>query len=123
MKLVSRSGFERKIQADLKAKGIKFKYESQTLAYKVPASVHRYVPDFELPNGIIVEAKGNFDRTARKKMELVIAQHPDKDIRMLFMRDNTISKKSRTTYSSWCEKRNIKYHVSLDGIIPQSWLE
>lgn len=88
----------------------------------VPQTKHIYTPDFLLPNGIYVEAKGNFDRNSRSKMALVIEQHPDKDIRMLFMRNNYISKKSKTKYSDWCEIRNIKYHVSAMGNIPEEWL-
>lgn len=55
-------------------------------------------------------------------MALVFEQHPDRDIRMLFMRDNYISKQSKTKYSTWCDKRNIKYHVSLMGTVPEEWL-
>lgn len=54
-------------------------------------------------------------------MALVIEQNPDKDIRLLFMRDNFISKTSQTRYSTWCQKRGIKYHVSLNGSIPEEW--
>ena len=56
-------------------------------------------------------------------MVLVIEQNPDIDIRLLFMRDNYISKKSKTKYSDFCKKRNIKYHVSVMGEIPKEWLD
>lgn len=91
------------------------------MKYTVPQSVHTYVPDFQLENGIYVEAKGNFNRESRTKMALVIEQNPDKDIRLLFMRDNFISKTSQTRYSTWCIKRGIKYHVSLNGSVPEEW--
>lgn len=118
-----RSGFERKIASYLLDKKVNFKYEEEKLKYLVPQSTHTYNPDFELPNGIFVEAKGLFNREARTKMALVIEQHPDKDIRLLFMRDNYISKASNTKYSDWCKKRNIKYHVSVMGHVPEEWLD
>jgi hypothetical protein len=70
-----------------------------------------------------VEAKGKFDRDARRKMELVAKQHPDLDIRLLFMRDNKISKQSKTRYTDWCRVRGIKCSVSSSGDVPQEWTE
>lgn len=117
-----RSGFEKKVRASLDSHKAKYTYESETIQYEMPASKHRYTPDFTLGNGIVVEAKGKFDAAARKKMALVIEQNPDRDIRMLFMRDNPITKTSKTRYSDWCEKRNVKYHVSLLGEVPEEWI-
>lgn len=117
-----RSGFEKKVKASLDSFKAKYGYESETIMYEMPASKHRYTPDFTLGNGIVVEAKGKFDAAARKKMALVIEQNPDRDIRMLFMRDNPITKTSKTKYSDWCEKRNVKYHVSLQGEVPEQWI-
>jgi hypothetical protein len=117
-----RSGFEKKVAQYLDKHKVEYEYETQVLAYTIPASKHRYTPDYILPNGIIIEVKGNFTAPQRKKMAAVIEQHPDKDIRMLFMRDNKISKSSNTKYSDWCEKRGVKYHVSANGTVPEDWL-
>lgn len=117
-----RSGFEKTVALNLESRAVDFKYEEHSLPYEVPASTHVYTPDFLLPSGIFVEAKGKFDTAARKKMEQVIKQHPELDIRMLFMRDNFIQKTSKTRYSTWCEKRGIKYHVSANGEVPDDWL-
>ena len=92
------------------------------LEYTIPATKHRYTPDFILPNGIIVECKGAFTAPQRKKMAAVVEQNPDADIRMLFMRNNSITKTSKTRYSDWCEKRGIVYHVSANGTVPEEWL-
>ena len=43
-------------------------------------------------------------------------------IRLLFMRNNTLSKVSKTTYTDWCEARGIISHVSEDGRLPTEWL-
>lgn len=117
-----RSGFEKKIAKILTDREIPFGYESVRIPYTVPESKHYYTPDFELPNGVIIEAKGIFDRIARAKMALVLEQNPDRDIRILFMRNNKVNKNSKMTYGDWCTKRGIKWAVSLAGEIPEEWL-
>lgn len=118
-----RSGFELKAAKYMDSLKVDYTYEKIKLSYEVPASTHVYTPDFQLPNGIIVEAKGRFTPVDRRKMALVIEQHPDKDIRLLFMIDNTLSKVSKTKYSDWCAKRGIKCAVSRAGEIPQEWFD
>ncbi len=117
-----KSGFEKKGAKFFKDKGIEAKYESVKIAYTVPSKKKNYIPDFVLPNGLIVEFKGKFDRVAREKMALVVAQNPELDIRMLFMRDNYIAKTSKTRYSDWCKKNGIKYAVSENGEVPEEWI-
>lgn len=112
-----RSGFESKLAHQLKRSGVEFKYETLTIEYQ---KVSTYTPDFILPNGIIVEAKGVWTVEDRTKHLLVRKQHPHLDIRMVFQRaSNKINKKSKTTYAMWCEKKGIKY---ADKVIPKSWL-
>lgn len=119
-----RSGLEKRTAEYLDLMKVPYSYEEETLYYEVPAKTHKYKPDFTLLiNGMIVECKGRFDAAARQKMAYVVEQNPDRDIRMLFMRDNTISKNSKTKYSDWCEKRGIKYHISAQGEVPQEWID
>lgn len=99
--------------------GVSYEYEPTTLLYTVPESMRKYTPDVVLPNGIIVEIKGRFTVHDRKKMVLVIEQNPELDIRMLFERDHKISKRSKTRYTEWCEKRDIKCAVGRE--IPEEW--
>lgn len=122
-KLTLRSGLEKRTAEYLETNKIPFEYETMTIEYTVPSKVHKYKPDFILESGIIVEAKGRFDAATRQKMAHVIEQNPDLDIRLLFQRDNTISKSSKTTYTAWCEKRGIKCHVSASGELPDDWLK
>lgn len=117
-----RSGLELKVAKYLDANKVPFEYENRKIAYVEPSKKRTYNPDFELPNGIIIEVKGKFDRETRAKMALVIEQNPELDIRFLFMRDNKLTKKSKMRYSGWCEKRGIKYAVSEEGHIPEEWL-
>lgn len=123
LKVTLRSGLEKRTATFLETRKIPYEYETETLTYTIPEKKHKYTPDFKLPNGIYVECKGRWDTASRQKMALVVEQNPDKDIRMLFQRDNTITKASKTKYSDWCSKRNIIYHVSPSGEMPDSWLE
>ena len=118
-----RSGFETKIAAYLDGKKIKYGYETEKLKYTEPATNRTYKPDFNLAHGIIIEAKGRFTAADRRKMALVIEQNPSLDIRLVFQRDNPISKGSKTLYSTWCGNRGIKYHVSPDGSLPIDWIK
>ena len=87
-----RSGFESKLAHQLKRSGVEFKYETLTIEYQ---KVSTYTPDFILPNGIIVEAKGVWTVEDRTKHLLVRKQHPHLDIRMVFQRaSNKINKLS-----------------------------
>lgn len=121
--LTLRSGFEQRTAKYLDSKKVKYEYETLKIPYIVPEAKRTYNPDFILPNGVVVECKGRFTAEDRKKMSLVIEQNPDLDIRLLFMIDNPITKGSKTTYTAWCEKRNIKCAVSKDGVIPDEWLK
>lgn len=120
---VFKSGLEKKVAACLERHGVEVKYEKLKLPYVVPSKKKNYIPDFQLPNGIIIEAKGKLDALAREKMSLVIAQHPELDIRMLLMRDNKLNKKHKTKYSDWLRKHGIKFAVSEIGEVPREWID
>ena len=112
-----RSGFEQTLANQLQRSGVAFEYETIKLEYQKIAT---YTPDFILPNGIIIEAKGVWTVEDRTKHLLVRQQHPHLDIRLVFMNAfNKIRKGSNTTYARWCEKKNILY---ANKTIPKSWL-
>lgn len=97
-----------------------FKYEEFKIKYEVN-EVRTYTPDFELPNGIIIESKGRFVAADRKKHLLVKKQHPDLDIRFVFSNSNAkISKGSKTTLGMWCDKHGYMY---ADKLIPEEWIK
>jgi hypothetical protein len=115
-----RSGLEDEIGEQLAEAGIAYRYEDLTIQYTQPLKPRRYTPDFELPNGIIIETKGRFVTADRQKHLLVKQQHPDLDIRFVFSNPNQrISKQSKTTYAMWCESKGFKY---AKGRIPHQWL-
>jgi hypothetical protein len=115
-----RSGLEETLAAQLKAAGVPDVYETRVIEYVDPR-VHKYTPDFPLPNGIIVESKGRFLGSDRSKHLLIKKQHPTLDIRFVFNSPNArLSKASATTYAQWCEKHGYKYAAKR---IPDEWLK
>ena len=115
-----RSGLEDRISEQLKSLKVPFKYEEFKIKYEVN-EVRTYTPDFELPNGIIIESKGRFVAADRKKHLLVKKQHPELDIRFVFSNSKAkISKGSKTTLGMWCDKHGYMY---ADKLIPEEWIK
>lgn len=80
----------------------------------------RYTPDLIFNGrGFLVEIKGKFTASNRSRMELVLEQNPDLDLRFVFQRDNWITKKHISKYSDWAEKLGLKYYVGNE--IPKEW--
>lgn len=116
-----RSGFEERIAASLEARQASFAYEPGTVKYTVPPRPTNYRPDFVLPNGIIIEAKGWFKSKDRVKHQHIKKSHPDLDIRFVFQNSRQLlNKSSKTSYGMWCQKNGFPY-ASKD--IPDAWLE
>lgn len=116
-----RSGLEEKVADQLRSLGIEVKFEQRKVKYTKPARPSTYTPDFELPNGIIVETKGRFVTADRQKHILIKAQHPTLDIRFVFSNSKAkISKTSATTYADWCRKHGFLF---ADKAIPLGWIK
>jgi hypothetical protein len=131
-----RSDFERRVAANLDAVGCDYDFEckGELVEWVLEKT---YLPDFILPNGIIIETKGRMDGDDRTKHLCIREQYPEKDIRFLFQRDNPLTNKRRRkkatllnkdgtprkvqTYSSWCEKNGFLYAIGT--VVPQSWIE
>jgi hypothetical protein len=93
----------------------KIKIEWEDLTYRT------YTPDFVLSNGIIIETKGLFTATDRRKHLEIQKQHPTLDIRFVFYDSKRkLSKKSKTTYAAWSDKQGFRHH---DRIVPLDWLK
>lgn len=116
-----RSGLEARIAGQLETSGIDYTFEEEKIRYIVPERNATYTPDFVLPNGIIIEAKGRFVTKDRQKHLLIRDQFPDFDIRFVFSNSkNKIGKGSKTTYADWCEKKGFLF---ADETIPEEWLK
>lgn len=113
-----RSRYEETIYNNVLENGLTVEYEPYSLQYLVKGN---YYPDFILPNGIVVEAKGYFDSRARAKMIAVKKFNPDLDIRFTFMNSKTkVRKGSKLSYADWCDKYGFPF---ADGNIPLKWFE
>lgn len=129
-----RSKFEERVAKQLDDMGVSYEYEQYSYEYDEPLRKNMarcgvcgsrqllrtgwYTPDFFLPNGVIIEAKGRFTAADRRKMVSVRDAHPDLNIKMLFMRDNKIHRNSDTKYSDWCMQNNIDYAIKE---VPKLW--
>jgi hypothetical protein len=112
-----RSGLEKNVALDLAKRGVDFLYEDERIPYVVE---RKYIPDFQLPNGIYVEAKGWFRDEDCRKMRLLKAQYPDKEFRFLFQNNKTKVQSKRFTNAQWAEKYDFQY---CEGRVPDDWLE
>jgi Phage endonuclease I len=111
-----KSGFERSLAANLSSRGIKFRYESQQVPYVLERT---YNPDFEMvDHGFFIEAKGLLDRDSKAKMAAVKQQHPEIDIRFVFMQAAKRIPRTRQTHAQWAEKHGFKW---AEGTAPEEW--
>ena len=113
-----KSGLEEKVSDLLCELGVDYEYEGKSFPYTIQ---HLYTPDFILPNGVVLETKGYWRPEDRRKVKQVITENPDIDLRMVFQDPyKKISKKSKTTYSKWCQRYGIKWCAF--HAIPIDWL-
>lgn len=126
-----RSGDEMDVADWLIAQGAKFDYESQQFTWEeaianarcpdcgTQATARRtYTPDFFLQNGRIIEVKGRF--TVKDRKIALAMRDQGVDISYLFMKNNTLSPKSTTRYTEWCEKHGLECALKE---IPEEWLQ
>lgn len=91
-------------------------HEPHYIPYVIKGS---YLPDFILPNGIIVEAKGYLDAAACRKMKAVKASNPHLDIRFVFQNANgKRNKRAKLQNWEWAEKHGFPW---AEGTIPLEW--
>ena len=120
MKHGYRSGLEIKVKDYLKEHKVKFKYEAIKIEWE-DLMYRTYTPDFVLPNGLIIEVKGLFTASDRRKHVAIKKQHPNLDIRFVFESSKRkLSKGAKSTYATWCEKNKFLY---ADRIVPEDWLK
>jgi len=112
-----KSGFERSFVANMKSRGIEFSYETLKIPYTLEGV---YNPDFIISGfNFIVETKGLLDRESKRKMLAVKRQHPELDIRFVFMSANKKIPGSKQTHGEWASKNGFMY---AEQEIPQEWV-
>lgn len=111
-----KSGFERSFAANLSARGIKYTYETQQVPYILERT---YNPDFIMVDyGFVIECKGLLDRESKAKMLAVKRQHPDLDIRFVFMQANKKIPGTKQTHGTWADKNGF---IWAEGTAPEEW--
>lgn len=114
-----RSGLEDETAKYLSEKGIEFTYEKEKIKW-LDSKIRTYTPDFKLSNGIIIETKGRFVASDRRKHKEIKKQFPDYDIRFVFSNSRAkLYKGATSTYGDWCKKNGFMY---ADKVIPEEWL-
>ena len=99
-------------------------YEVTKISYKVPESDHKYIVDFTLSNGILLEGKGWLkDHDERRKYLLIKAQHPDLDLRFVFANPNKFCGGTKMTHQQWADKNGFRWCSIHDTEQIQSWLK
>ena len=115
-----RSGLEDKVATYLIQNNVNFLYEKVKIEWE-DLAYRTYTPDFILYNGIIIETKGRFIASDRRKHLAIKKQHPDLDIRFIFTNSrNNLRKGAKSSYGEWCIKYGFRY---FDRIIPEDWLK
>lgn len=136
----ARSGFERRIMADLKARGIAYAYEPDALKIVIPVArvrcqacgeavtrVTRYTPDFRFVRGgnwFYVEAKGKLTPHERRRLAAFWEQWCGEGgygFAVLFQRNNWLTAGKKKRYSDWAEELGIPWAVG--ERIPEEWLQ
>jgi hypothetical protein len=106
-----KSKFEKRFYDEITRRGLDFGYETESLKYHLDLS---YKPDWKVSDGVYIETKGKFDYVERRKMLAVLNDNPDKEVRMVFMRNQKLGKGSKMTYGEWCDKHGIRWSVFPD---------
>jgi predicted nuclease of restriction endonuclease-like RecB superfamily len=118
-----RSMGEVRFAADLNRRRIGYEYEPDRFDYTPPKK--NYTPDFRMKrkkkNGeyMYIEFKGHFTGAMRSKMLLVKKEHPDLDVRLIFMTPkHKLNKRSKTTYAMWAEQHGFPW---AEMTMPNEW--
>lgn len=113
-----KSGFERSFDANLRSRGIKVLYETT----KVPYTLERtYSPDFYIVDfDFFIETKGLLDRDSKAKMVAVKKQHPDLDVRFVFMKADKRIPGTKETHGAWATRNGF---VWAESTAPEEWFE
>lgn len=114
-----KSDLEFAIWNELRKKKAKATYETESFSYVLE---RKYLPDFIVHTRehgkIYVEVKGYLRPEDRSKLRAVKRDNPSIDLRLLFAKDNKISR-SKLRYSQWAEKYGFTYAI---GKVPDDWL-
>ena len=119
-----RSRLETNFESILKDLKVPYAYESIILPYVVPESQHKYTVDWYFPlNNIHIETKGYLsDHKERTKYLLIKQQHPNLDIRFIFLDEHKLCGGMKMTHGEWATKNGFKYCTIKDYGVIKAWV-
>lgn len=106
-----RSKFEARVADRLSKIKVAADYEVTKINYILCKT---YTPDFTTDDGIYLEVKGVLDQQSRSKMSSVKEQHPDLDIRFVFMDPHKRCPGLKTTHAEWADKNGFLWYTLED---------
>ena len=130
-----RSRSEKRVADHLRAQDIAYRYEKTRIYYRqakgsmycpncgeVPGFItKKYLPDFELSNGVFIEVKGRFTSIDRNKLKAVKKYHPELNICLLFDNDRVVEgSRNRIRYGEWANANGFPWAVR---DVPEEWLK
>lgn len=119
-----RSKLELQFEKILQDNEVEYAYEITKIPYIVPESNHKYVVDWTIHNGVLIETKGWLENlTERKKYQLIKEQHPDIDIRFVFANPQKACGGVKMTHAEWAEKFGFKWCSINDKEQIVSWIK
>ena len=119
-----RSNFEFNFFKKIESLKLKVQYEHDKLVYIQPEKKRNYLPDWKIKPYTYIETKGIFSSSDRQKILMVIKCNPEVKLYMLFQNSKlTLNKKSKTTYSDWCNKMCIEWADIKDERKWRKWFE
>ena len=121
---------ERDFAVDLDKEGIPWLYEPEKIDwFPAPPKFRTYTPDFKVMRRdgsyFFVEFKGYLRPGDKTKMRAVKKQHPEIDIRFVFMNAYKYASKhvrkdgTRQTYAQWAESYGYQW---AHQVMPEEWL-
>lgn len=106
----------------------KFRYPIQEPGYRCRGCGSKdterttsYTPDFKLPNGTWIEAKGRLTSANRRRLVAFKAAFPNVVLRIVFMADNWLYKGAKSRYSDWAKKAGFDYIIGTS--VPKAWFK
>lgn len=120
-----RSRLEQQFERLLQEYQVEYQYEVTKIPYTIPESQHKYIVDWSILNGVLVETKGRLaDYAERKKYELLKQQYPELDLRFVFAEPNKLVGGTKTiTHGAWATKQGFKWCGIKDTEQIRSWVK
>jgi hypothetical protein len=130
-----RSKFEQRVHANIKKVVSTTEYEPDTFYFPFKVGKGKcldcgsprisrqssYTPDFKIRDKVYIEAKGNFTPTNRTRLVAFAEEYPDVTIFLLFQRDNWITRRKVSRYSSWATSHGVRFAIGEKP--PNEWFE